>query len=123
VASAILQELGYSVDIVPNGQEAVTTACNQRYDLILMDMQMPLMGGLEATKQIKAILPPHKQPIIIAMTANALEGDKQICLDAGMHDYISKPVLPETVKNALQYWFTDKINYNKDSNHENFSQS
>jgi signal transduction histidine kinase/DNA-binding response OmpR family regulator len=123
VASAILQELGYSADIVPNGQEAVTAACNQRYDLILMDMQMPLMGGLEATKQIKAILPPHKQPIIIAMTANALEGDKQICLDAGMHDYISKPVLPETVKNALQYWFTDRINYNKDSNHENFSQS
>lgn len=123
VASAILQELGYSADIVPNGQEAVTAACNQRYDLILMDMQMPLMGGLEATKQIKAILPPHKQPIIIAMTANALEGDKQICLDAGMHDYISKPVLPETVKNALQYWFTDRINYNKEAEHESFSQS
>ena len=123
VASAILQELGYSADIVPNGQEAVTAACNQRYDLILMDMQMPLMGGLEATKQIKAILPPHKQPIIIAMTANALEGDKQFCLDAGMHDYISKPVLPETVKNALQYWFTDRINYNKEAEHESFSQS
>jgi signal transduction histidine kinase/DNA-binding response OmpR family regulator len=123
VASAILQELGYNADIVPNGQEAVTAACNHRYDLILMDMQMPLMGGLEATQQIKAILPPHKQPIIIAMTANALEGDKQICLDAGMHDYISKPVLPETVKNALQYWFTDRINYNKDVTHENFSQS
>ncbi len=123
VASAILQELGYNADIVPNGQEAVTAACNQRYDLILMDMQMPIMGGLEATKQIKAILPPHKQPIIIAMTANALEGDKQICLDAGMHDYISKPVLPETVKNALQYWFTDRINYNKEAAHESFSQS
>ena len=74
-----------------------------------MDMQMPEMGGLEATRHIRAEFAPERQPIIIAMTANAMEGDKQSCLDAGMNDYISKPVLPETVEATLQRWFEKSL--------------
>ncbi|MDD5393338.1 MAG: response regulator [Thiothrix sp.] len=102
VATAILAELAYQVDVAENGVQALTALQRQPYDVIFMDMQMPEMNGLEATRRIRADFPPERQPVIIAMTANAMEGDRQECLDAGMNDYISKPVLPEAVEAALQ---------------------
>ena len=72
------------------------------YDLILMDVQMPVMDGLEATRMMRLCL--NEQPIIIAMTANAMQGDRQECLQAGMDDYISKPIKPEELAKILEKW-------------------
>lgn len=102
VATSILDDMGYKATIAENGQEALAALRKQPYDVVLMDMQMPEMDGLEATRRIRADFPADCQPLIIAMTANALEGDKQACLQAGMNDYISKPVMPEALAAALQ---------------------
>ena len=96
--------MAYKVDIVENGVEAITALQKQAYNVVFMDMQMPEMDGLEATRRIRADFPLDRQPIIIAMTANAMEGDKQECLAAGMNDYISKPILPETIAATLKHW-------------------
>jgi PAS domain S-box-containing protein len=95
-----LERMGYRVDVVANGQEAFDAVMRQAYDVVLMDVQMPLMDGLEATRQIRRrnIL----QPQIIAMTANAMQGDREICLEAGMDDYISKPVYLQELRAALE---------------------
>jgi CheY-like chemotaxis protein/HPt (histidine-containing phosphotransfer) domain-containing protein len=95
-----LEEIGYTADIAANGQEAVTAVQRQPYDVILMDVQMPVMDGLEATRRIRALSMP--QSYIIAMTANAMQGDREVCLQAGMDDYISKPVYLEELRMALQ---------------------
>ncbi len=92
VATRILQKLGYQADIASNGREAVTASQQNPYDVILMDIQMPEMDGIEATRQIHEHIPPGKRPYIIAMTAHALQGDREHYLDSGMDDYISKPV-------------------------------
>ncbi|MBV5260245.1 response regulator [Synechococcus moorigangaii CMS01] len=96
VALNVLARLGYQVDVAHNGVEVLSCLQNQNYDVILMDVQMPSMDGLEATRQIRqhhcATLPHNHCPWIIAMTANAMQGDRQICLDAGMDDYLSKPI-------------------------------
>ncbi len=104
VATAILDEMAYQADLAENGLQVLEAMRQQAYDVIFMDMQMPEMDGLTATRHIRSEFPPDRQPVIIAMTANAMEGDKQQCLDAGMNDYISKPVLPEAVEAALQRW-------------------
>ncbi|UJS25719.1 response regulator [Thiothrix winogradskyi] len=119
VASSILDEMAYKVDLAETGLEALQALRKKAYDVIFMDMQMPDMDGLEATRRIRADFPPDQQPIIIAMTANAMEGDRQECLQAGMNDYISKPVLPEAVETALQYWCTPNNNSQprKEANH------
>ncbi len=106
VASSILDDMAYKADLVENGRQAIEALKKKTYDVVFMDMQMPEMDGLEATRRIRATLPSEHQPIIIAMTANAMESDRQECMDAGMNDYISKPVLPEAVDAALQRWFT-----------------
>ncbi|RMH59024.1 MAG: response regulator [Bacteroidetes bacterium] len=92
VALLMLNKLGYDADVAVNGREAVEAVQRRRYDLLLMDLQMPEMNGLEATEEIRRILPPERQPRIVAFTANALSVDRQRCLDAGMDDYLSKPV-------------------------------
>jgi len=92
VAQRMLERLGYRADAVGNGLEAVAALENRRYDLVLMDLQMPEMDGLEASRAIRSRLPADRQPKIIALTANAMQGDREICLAAGMDDYISKPV-------------------------------
>ncbi len=102
VATSILDEMAYNAEIAENGQQALDALRKKPYDVIFMDMQMPEMDGLEATRRIRAEFPADRQPIIIAMTANAMEGDKQDCLNAGMNDYISKPVMPEAIEAALQ---------------------
>ena len=100
----ILAKLGYSSDVADNGQEALTLVGSKRYDLVFMDLQMPVMDGLEATRRITAMLPAHSRPRIVAMTANAMAGDRERCLDAGMDDYMAKPVLPSTVQALIERW-------------------
>lgn len=91
VAIRILSTLGYNADVVENGAEAVHSVEKHAYDLILMDIMMPVMDGLEATRRIRS-LPLSRQPRIVAVTANALVGDKERCLSAGMDDYLPKPL-------------------------------
>jgi CheY-like chemotaxis protein/nitrogen-specific signal transduction histidine kinase len=101
VAIHMLRRIGYQADIARNGVEVLELLRDRTYDVILMDLQMPKMGGLETTRRILNECPEHRCPTIIAMTANALEGDKQDCLAAGMHDYVTKPVKIEQLANAL----------------------
>ena len=105
VALRVLQQFGYQSDLAANGVEALAAVKRQKYDLLFMDVQMPNMDGLEATRRICTILTPSERPYIVAMTANALKEDREICLDAGMDDYISKPIRPEDVKTALERTF------------------
>ncbi|MFI4914130.1 MAG: response regulator [Steroidobacterales bacterium] len=102
VAQLMLERLGQQADIVANGAEAVSAASRLPYDLILMDVLMPELDGLEATRRIRARLPPEQQPRIIAMTANVLVGDRDRCLEAGMDDYIGKPIKIEELARALE---------------------
>ncbi len=92
IAVLMLRRLGYKTDTVANGLEALAALHRQPYDLILMDVQMPEMDGLEATRRIRAELPQRRQPRIIALTANAMPEDREACLAAGMDDYLSKPI-------------------------------
>ncbi len=105
VALRFLERLGYRADAVANGLEAVTTLENRRYDLVLMDVQMPEMDGYEATRQIRARLPADRQPKIIALTANAMQGDRELALAAGMDDHISKPVKMHEIAGAIRRHF------------------
>ncbi len=92
VTQLLLARLGHAVDIVPDGAAAVAAVRDTRYDLVLMDIQMPNLDGLRATEQIRAELPAHAQPIIVAMTASAVIEDRAACSAAGMDGYLSKPV-------------------------------
>jgi CheY-like chemotaxis protein len=102
LAERVLSKLGYKPEIAANGHEALSAITMKHYDLILMDVQMPEMDGLEATQKIRAN--GGNQPIIIAMTANAMQGDREICLRAGMDDYISKPIKIEDLVLMLTKW-------------------
>jgi CheY-like chemotaxis protein len=105
VALGYLERLGYHADLVGNGVQAVAVLERREYDLILMDLQMPEMDGLEASRQIRRRYPADRQPRIIALTANALEGDRELCLAAGMDDYISKPVKLHEIATAIRGLF------------------
>jgi CheY-like chemotaxis protein len=100
LALRLLEQMGYRADIASNGLETIESVARQEYDVILMDVQMPEMDGLEATRQIIARW-TQKHPRIIGLTANALEGDREQCLAAGMDDYISKPIRVEELIDAL----------------------
>ncbi|TFY99997.1 PAS-domain containing protein [Ramlibacter rhizophilus] len=109
VAEHLLASLGYAVEIVENGQlavDAVAAACapgGRPFDIVLMDVQMPILDGLAATRQLRQAIPGGpKRPWIIAMTANAMQGDRDECLAAGMDDYLSKPIRASDVAAALQ---------------------
>jgi two-component system, sensor histidine kinase and response regulator len=101
----LLEKKGHRVDVVANGREAVDAVTRVGYDLVLMDVQMPEMDGLEATREIRATDRPDVARIpIIALTANAMQGDQERCLSAGMDDYLSKPVKPADLTSALDRW-------------------
>jgi CheY-like chemotaxis protein len=105
VALRILSHLGYQADVVSNGLEVIKAIAIKSYDLILMDIQMPAMDGLEATRYIRHQEAETQQlsPIaIVALTANFTNDDQHICRDAGMDDYISKPIQINKLKNILQ---------------------
>lgn len=102
LAERILTKLGYVPRKAMNGQEAIDALKKNNVEVILMDIQMPVMDGLEATKMIR--FRKGGQPVIIAMTANAMQGDRGICIKAGMDDYISKPLKPEDLVTMLQKW-------------------
>jgi CheY-like chemotaxis protein/HPt (histidine-containing phosphotransfer) domain-containing protein len=102
VALKTLGRLGYRADVAANGLEVLDALERQSYDVVLMDMQMPEMDGLEATRQICQHWPAEQRPRIIAMTANAMQGDRELCLDAGMDDYISKPVRIQDLISVLE---------------------
>jgi CheY-like chemotaxis protein/HPt (histidine-containing phosphotransfer) domain-containing protein len=101
VALYLLERMSYRADVAANGLEVLQALKRQTYDVVLMDMQMPEMDGLEATRSIYERWPAGERPWIIAMTANALQGDRERCLEAGMNDYVSKPVRPEELAQAL----------------------
>jgi PAS domain S-box-containing protein len=101
LALRLLAQMGYRADVAANGLEAIQALERQPYDIVLMDVQMPEMDGLEATRQICARWPGEARPRIIAMTANAMQGDREMCLAAGMDDYVSKPIRVDELVQAL----------------------
>ena len=104
VGSKVLTKLGYSLDIANNGLEALNAICRNTYDAVLMDCQMPEMDGYEATTAIRKMEGNRRRLPIIAMTAGAMEGDREACIAAGMDDYITKPVRLEAIAEVLERW-------------------
>jgi CheY-like chemotaxis protein/HPt (histidine-containing phosphotransfer) domain-containing protein len=103
LALLLLERMGYRADVAANGLEVLEALQRQRYDVILMDVQMPEMDGLEASRAIQEEWPAEEQrPRIIAMTANAMQGDREECLAAGMHDYLTKPIQFKALQEALE---------------------
>jgi signal transduction histidine kinase/DNA-binding response OmpR family regulator len=102
VALRLLEQLGYRADVAANGLEAVAAIERQPYDLVFMDVQMPEMDGFEASREITRRWPADRRPRIVAMTANAMQGDRELCLAAGMDDYMSKPIRVEELVVALE---------------------
>ena len=105
----MLNKLGYQADVAANGKEVLRSFELQPYDLILMDVQMPEMDGFEAARSIRKLWASADQPKIIAITAYALEGDREKCLAAGMDEYISKPVKLEELRAVLESYGSLKI--------------
>jgi CheY-like chemotaxis protein len=105
----VLRKLGLRADVVTSGEEAIAALTRLRYDVVLMDVQMPGIDGLEATERIRSgaaggttIAVP-----VIAMTAHAMQGDREACFAAGMNDYVSKPLSPRSLADALRRWLPD----------------
>jgi len=101
LALRLLQQMGYRADVAGNGIEAIECVARQPYDVVLMDVQMPEMDGLEASRRITTKWPPGQRPRIVAMTANAMQGDREACLAAGMDDYVTKPIRVDALVEAL----------------------
>ena len=102
LAVRLLEKRGHAVTVVGNGRQAVQALNSHTFDLVLMDVQMPEMDGYEATRAIRALEGTRRHTWIIAMTANAMTGDREQCLAAGMDDYVSKPVRQEDLAAALE---------------------
>ena len=104
LAMALLGKLGYTVDLAENGLEAIEAVSKNNYDLVLMDIQMPEMGGIEATQRIRAFEGAKAHIPIVALTANAMESDQEICRAAGMVDHISKPINRDALIACIARW-------------------
>ena len=107
VGKLILQRAGYTIDLVADGNEALEAHRANPYDVILMDCQMPTMDGFEASRQIRQL--EQRQPVIIAVTANALVGERERCLKAGMDDYLSKPFQAEQLVAVVRKWVEARV--------------
>ncbi len=105
VASLLLGRLGYKIERVSNGIEVLAALSRQAFDVIFLDVQMPEMDGLECSQRLSSLYPIGARPWIIAMTANAMQGDRERCIEAGMDDYVSKPIRSEAVSKALAHAF------------------
>ena len=101
LAQRLLQRMGYRADAAANGLEAIQALRRQTYDVVLMDVQMPEMDGLEATRAICEEWPPERRPRIIALTANVMKEDQEACFAAGMDDYLGKPIRVDELVSAL----------------------
>jgi two-component system, sensor histidine kinase SagS len=106
VGKLILKRAGFNIDVVADGNEALEAHRARPYDLILMDCQMPTMDGFEASRKIRQLTQP--QPVIIAVTANALVGERERCLNAGMDDYLSKPFQAEQLVAMVKKWVENR---------------
>lgn len=102
--TAILNKMGYNPDLAVNGAEAIRAAVEGNYDLVFMDVQMPVVDGIEAVQSIRRLLPEEGLPVIIAVTAFAGADNHKMCLEAGMHDFLSKPVLMSDMERVLEKW-------------------
>lgn len=109
VALGLLKKLGYRADVVSNGREAVEVLVRQSYDLILMDCQMPELDGFAATVEIRQREGDQRHTLIMAMTANAMQGDRERCLAAGMDDYMSKPITLDVLRDKLALWLPAEL--------------
>jgi len=108
VGKLILLRAGFDIDLAADGLETLEAHKKQPYDLILMDCQMPVMDGFEASREIRSLLLP--QPAIVAVTANALVGERERCLNAGMDDYLSKPFQAEQLVAVVMKWINLRKN-------------
>ena len=102
LALRLLAQMGYRADLAANGLEAIDAVERQTYDVVLMDVQMPEMDGFEASREINRRWPGERRPRLVAMTANAMEGDRELCTAAGMDDYVAKPIRVEELVAALE---------------------
>ena len=100
----MMKKMGYTIDAVENGKKVLEIMEHKTYDIILMDVQMPIMNGIEATEAIIKKYPEDQRPFIIAITANAMPGDRERFLESGMVDYLSKPIKFKDVQEALVRW-------------------
>jgi PAS domain S-box-containing protein len=116
VATSVLKIMGLACNVAEDGEKALEALQREPYDLVLMDVQMPVMDGFEATRRIRALeqsegeeaAETKKRIPIIAMTANAMRGDREACLEAGMDDYVAKPIAPKQLRQVLQRWLPEK---------------
>lgn len=102
VANLMLQKMGYVADLASNGQEVLEALDWRPYDVVLMDVHMPVLDGLEATRQIRRRWSAKEQPQVVAMTASIMRGDRELCIEAGMNDFLGKPVFDEDLQRALE---------------------
>jgi CheY-like chemotaxis protein len=102
LALRLLAQMGYRADVAANGLEAIDAIERQTYDVVLMDVQMPELDGLEASREINRRWPEERRPRIVAMTANVMQGDRELCAAAGMDDYVSKPIRVDELVAALE---------------------
>ncbi len=113
VGKLILQRAGFNIDLVADGNEALQAHQSNPYDVILMDCQMPVMDGFEACRHIREL--EQRQPVIIAVTANALVGERDRCLGAGMDDYLSKPFQAEQLVAIVKKWVDSRVGFSADT--------
>lgn len=101
----LLRRMEFDFEIVGDGQQALQRLEDEPFDFIFMDLFMPVMGGLEATRQIMEQYSPTQRPVIIALTGNAEESDRIDCMQAGMKDFLIKPISPDDVNRIVKQWF------------------